>query len=324
MTPEESKYTLADIIKRVQSLLTRAESDSASAPEAALCRAHAERLMRVWRIKEETMLADDPFSVKPTHHVIFVSGYDTEFYVDLVALISRISHHSDVMMNLSFGRVDNGPHGVIATLVGFEVDLNQAEWLFSSARLHFRAHLEPELDSTLSEQENVYRLRRAGILRKDVALMVWGKNTPSLRAKAQRLYVRECEARGETPQLEGLGTDAKTFRQAYARGFVDRVSDRLRAARDAADSQGGVVVLAGRAKLVRDAYNEMFPPRPVVTTDEPTKPTKYRGPTKADLRRQEREFYSPAARAGGREGVIAANEVEIKRVDPTPRIDDGS
>lgn len=323
MNPEESKYNLDEIIKRVKNLLTRAEHESASPSEAALCRHHAEKLMRVWRIKEETMLAEDPSSVNPTSTVIWVSGYDTEFYVDLVALMSRIAHHSDVMMNLSFGRVDNqGPSGIIATLVGFEIDLHQAEWLFSSARLYFRSHLEPEIDPNLSEQENVYRLRRAGILRKDVALMMWSSNTPSLRAKAQRLYIRECNARGETPQLEGLATDAKTFRNAYAKGFVDRVSDRLRAARDAADSQGGVVVLAGRAQRVKEAFDKMFPPAPRPEVETPAKPPrKYRGPTKAQMRAYERENYSPAARAGQGEGVTAANQVEIKRVDPTPRIE---
>lgn len=322
MTPEDSKYTLADIIKRVNSLLTRAEADSATPAEAALCRTHAERLMRVWRIKEENMIAVDATSVLPTHHEIFISTYSSEFYVDLMALMVLIANHSDVKLHTAHGRANGeGPVGLVATLVGFEVDLNQAEWLFSSARLHFRSHLEPEVDQTLSEQENVYRLRRAGILRKDVAIRMWGQNTPSLRTKAQRLYLKECAARGETPQLDGLGTDAKTFRTAYARGFVDRVGTRLRQARDAADSQGGVVVLAGRSKAVQDAFDKLFPPPPPRPVIDAPAPKKYRGPTKADIRRAEREYYSPAARAGENQGVVAANDVEIKRVDPTPRIE---
>lgn len=323
MQPEESKYTLDEIIKRVQNLLARAEHESTAEAEAALCRSHAERLMRVWRLKEEDALATDPLSVTPIHRRIFIAGYDSEFYVDLFALMTRIAAHSDVMMHTSYsGETVDGMYGIVVTVVGFEVDVHQAEWLFSSARLHFRSHLEPEIDATLSEQENVYRLRRAGFLRKDVAMRMWGQNTPSLRTKAQRLYIRECNARGEEPQLEGLGTDAKTFRQAYARGFVDRVSARLRAARDAADSSGGVVMLANRAQRVKAAYDELFPPRPVVDAPTPTgKPRPYRGPTKAQLRRMEREHFSPAARAGKDEGRVAADQVEIKRVDPTPRIE---
>jgi len=324
MNPEESKYTLEQIIARVQNLLTRADGNGTTPAEAALCRQHAERLMRVWRLKEENLLAVDPFSISPTHHSLFVAGAESDFYMILATLITVIANHSEVWIDLHWGRMNHhdSPYGIIATLVGFEVDLHQAEWLFSSARLAFGQHLEPTRDDTLSEQENVYRMRRAGMLRKDVALLMWGTNTPSLRSKAQRLYIRECEARGEQPQLEGLGTDAKTFREAYARGFVDRLSDRLRVARDAADSAGGVVTLAGRAQRIRDAFYELFPERrPTPATTDTTPAKKYRGPTKADMRRAERRYYSDAARAGAGEGVAAANQVEIKRPDPTLRIE---
>lgn len=327
LTPAERAAKLKSIITRVQNLIARADRDSTPAPEAALAREHAERLMREWRLEEENALAIDPFAITPVIHRLFVGQSGNDLIWELISMAVLVGEHAECLSAIDYDATGD-PRGYYITYVGFEVDIRLAEYILSAARITFGQHLEPTRDESLSEQENVYRMRRAGMLRKDIAMLMWGENTPSLRTKAQRLYIRECNARGETPQLEGLGTDAKTFRQSYARGFVERLGRRLREARDAADRQGGVVVLAGRAEKVREAFYEAFPdrrPKPkdeVATTDPtPVKERKYRGPTKADRRRAERMYYSDAALAGESEGTRAANDVDIRRQDPTKRIE---
>lgn len=319
--------TLRKIQIRIQNLIVRADDPGATVAEAQLCRQHIERLMREYRVTEEEALAVDPHAVIPVAHGLFIADYASDFNYDLSRLIEIVARHSEVKIKFHWGRhPESGHSGMWVTLVGFEVDLSLAEYIYASARLAFGNHLEPRRDDSLSEQVNVYRMRAAGMLRKDIAEIMWGSNTPANRSKAQRLYKKECEARGELPQLEGLGTDAKTFRESYARSFVDRVSDRLRIARDAADVDGGVVVFAGRAEKVREAFYEMFPeerPQPlpaVIEADEkPLKPWK---PTKADIRRTQRRYYSDAALSGGAMGSRAAEDVDIRRPGQAKRIED--
>lgn len=316
---------LKTIIARVQNLIARADHPSTPAPEAALAREHAERLMKEWRIEEEKALAVDPFAITPIVHRIYLGPATNELIHKAIDMAILVGNHSECRSAITYD-TSTEFRGYFITWVGFEVDVRMAEYIFSSARITFGQHLEPTRDDSLSEQENVYRMRRSGMLRKDIAKLMWGENTPSLRSKAQRMYLRECAARGETPQLEGLGTDAKTFREAYARGFVERLASRLREARDAANRNGGAIVLAGRAEKVQEAFYEAFPdrrPKPDVAVPEtaPEKPRKYRGPTKADIRRAERRYYSEAALAGENEGTRAANDVDIRRQDHTPRIE---
>lgn len=325
MTTPESKYTIKQIISRVQNLIARAEHESTPIPEAALCRQKAEELMQEWRLQEEQAIAVDPFSISPVVHTIYLGPAGNDLIFNVIEMAVLVANHSECRSAIMYD-TSNDLRGYAIALVGFEVDVRLAEYILSAARITFSNHLEPTKDDSLSEQENVYRMRRAGMLRKDVALLMWGQNTPAMRTKAQRLYLRECNARGEQPQLEGLGTDAKTFRQAYARGFVDRLRDRLYEARDAANRSGGAIVLAGRAEKVQEAFYEAFPERrpsnaPAVTETAPEKPRKYRGPTKADIRRAERMYYSDAALAGEGEGTRAANDVDIRRQDHTGRIE---
>lgn len=308
------------MMEKIQKLLVTADHPNTSATEAATFRGHAEMLMRKYRVAQEELIATDPLGIVPAVHRFFVCGYGHAFTSQLMSLMTMACNHAGVRVSHAWGEV-HGQRGVNATMVGYESDLQLAEWLYASARLTFGQHLEHTIDPTLTDSENVYLLRRGGMLRKDIALAMWGVNNSSLRSKAQRHYITECRMRGEQPQVEG-GVNANTYRRAYADGFVTRFYTRLRDARDAADSNGGTVVLHGRDKRVDEKFYEVFPelrPKPVVI-DPKEKPFKYRPPTKAQMAKADRMFYSPAANAGRDAGYSAADRIEISRVPRTPRI----
>lgn len=320
ITPEQ----LAKLMTRVQNLLNKADdienrgtslsgvvNKADIANEAAAFRSKAQQIMNEYRIAEESLIATDASVIIPVSRDVVISSIWTQFETDYFMLMYWIADHAGVQILTKRVGTD-----VVAELWGYEADIRLVEILWASARLTFGQNLEPKFNPEVSDQMNAYMLRRAGMLRKDVAVAVWGENTPANRSRAQRLYVKECQARGERPALEGMGTDAGSYRQAYATGFVSTVSDRLRAARDAANSSGGLPEFAGRADRIKEAMWTAHPRLRPVPRDPETIPVKRKEakpwkPTKADMKRWARQ-NGPAARAGRMAGGDAAQAVEIQ------------
>lgn len=286
---------------------------------AANYRERAEDMMRKYRIEEEQLIATDASVIMPMMRDVILCPWMSDFRNDYVMLMYYIGNHAGVEVLTKYA---NGEQ--IAELWGYEADIRLAEMLYASARIVFARYLEPTVDHTVTDQVNAYIMRQAGMLRKDIAEALWGVNTPANRSRAQRLYVAECRARGERPVLEGMKTDAKTYRESYASGFISTVSSRLRAARDAADTHGGALVFAGRADRVKEAMYTRHPHlRPKPLTDvapAPTGKVKEWKPTQADRRRWARQA-GPAAQAGRNAGGQAALDVEIARTtEPAKRL----
>jgi len=188
-------------------------------------------------------------------------------------------------------------------------------------------------DDNLSETENIYRLRNAGIERRVIADHAWGNGVEaSARSKVQRIYLKECAARGEEPRATGLAHDTNTYRDAYAYSFRYTLAQRLAEARDAVDSVHGALTLHGRSERVDEAFYARYPEyRP---SDKPTTTTpcaacakaksghcrKHPGLTRADYARYDRMTNSPSARAGEASGRDAANGVVIERVARAQRV----
>lgn len=323
---------LAGMISRVQKLLNQADeaeargrslsgvvNDSDNANEAAAYRAAAERIMREYRIEEEQLIATDPAAVGVVMHSIFGYSDRSEFLNNYHTMMYWVTRYAGVEVQARYNR-DDEDHGIWFDMFGYEGDLRMAEWIWSSARLVFGSHLEPKVDPRIGDQVNAYNLRQAGILRKDIARKLWGENTPANRSRAQRLYLAECKVRGEQPLLSGLGSDAEMYRESYAQGFVSRLSDRLNAARDAADSVGGALVLHGREERIKEALYMAYPnrrPKPptdvAITTQVPVKvDRRVKSWTKADERAYQRRTGT-SAQAGHTAGGRAADRVEVTR-----------
>lgn len=315
--------TLAKMMARVQRLLVEADNmdqfvsasgqvnDAERKAAAANFREKAEQLMRKYRIDQENLIATDASVITPISRLVVICSWSNRFDNNYRMLMYWICDHAGVEMLTKYANGD-----AVAELWGYEADIQLVEMMYAAARLVFGQFLEPTYNADLSDQVNAYNLRQAGMLRRQVAEAIWGENTPANRSRAQRLYVKECQARGEQPALEGLGTDATTYRDAYASGFVSAVYDRLRASRNAADRHGGAVVFAGRAERVREAMYVAHPHlRPVPREERKDTPAKAKAvkpwkPTKADQKRWARQ-NGAAAQAGRTAGGEAAQNVDI-------------
>lgn len=315
-----------DIIRIVSNLIERADGLQDTQPaEAALMRAKAEEWMLKYRIEEEQLIAAEPGSIEPTQLDIEVSSYDSFFKSFHESLWRRVAQHCD--LRYAF-RWESERRGFTAQAVGYDSDLRYAAFLFQSAKLMMISKLEPEVDPKLSEKENIYRLRSAGIDRQRIAEMVFGQRGHQEGLKVGRLYKEACADRGEEAAVAGRNVNAKTYRIAYANAFVRHFSHRLIEARSAAEATGGALDIHGRMERVDEAFYTRFPMyRPQPQTEEvqvkanPRKGRALKAWTKADEERYIRFNESPAALRAIAAGQTAASQVQITRAPRTGRVD---
>lgn len=318
---------LDKIMGRIQKLINRADHPNTPEHEADSCRAKAESLMREYRVEEEQLLAEDQSALAPILKVFLVTdNAQGEFAREYLDLFMAVSHHCGVRVHFSYkDATGKFTGGIYAHVVGYSSDIRFTEFLFSAARLVFAVKLEPSHDPSLSEAENIYRMRQAGMGRKEIATALWGSFNHSRCAKVGAVYKQECLRRGEQPALDRTNrTNAKTYRAVYAREFVSELRYRLSRARDAADSYGGGLELHGRKDRIDDAFYKHFPdyrPKPPPPPEQDgdgkkkgkSKAVKPYKPTKADEARVDRMYRSPSARAGTVAGRAAAQDVALTR-----------
>jgi hypothetical protein len=146
----------------------------------------------------------------------------------------------------------------------------------------------------------------------------WGDRA---HQKVTTVYKRACKQRGEDPILTGKSTSMKVYREEYVAGFISGYYNMLWRARNAGETGGQALVLAGRKDDVDEAFYREFPhlrPKAAVGNNgegriaqRRRKQREYR-PTKADIRAMERR-NSAAGRAGAMAGKRAAEEVQVQQ-----------
>lgn len=332
-----SAETLEKMAAKIRAMLAKAESTEFP-EEAATYHQRAEELRRKYQLAEETLIAEDATSIMPVIREIVITNSLSPFYQEHFRLWSRISHHFGVLFR---GRYDRGE--ITVTAVGYASDIRLVEGLYQTAWMTMVAQLEPSVDPSLSDGENVYRLRHSGMERNRIANLLWGadmgKAGHAAHARVGKLYREACAARGESASAAGKGVNKAVYREKYAEEFVYRIGERLARARDAVDSQGGALVLKGREDRVNEAFWAKFPEEhpdarkaraeaaraaaeAEGTDNLPAKTYRW---TKADQKRYDQRHNSEAARRGSAAGAAAADRVEISRTStPAKRVEPGS
>lgn len=313
---------LDDMMRKINGLL--AVADDPVTPEAAQAtyRAQAEKLMRKYRIEESELIESGALNLEtitPGSKWVDLCPATSPYFQTYWNLMLYIAQHVGCRMTYQWGtNPDTGVYSLGAVLVGFEADIRFAELLYANARLVFADRMEPRVDPSLSDEDNVYRLRSAGIERPRIGeMMGWGRESAQ---RVTTVYKRACRQRGENPALTGKTTSVKAFREAYTTAFLGEFWRRLWKARNAADAEGGgELVLANRKDMVDEAFYAMYPElRP---SDKPAKASKRRtGWTKADEARWQRQ-NSAGGQAGVSAGKQAASEIDVGGHKPSKRLD---
>jgi hypothetical protein len=334
--PATESQRLDDMMRKVEAMLATAESLNDTNPEAAAnYRANAERVMLKYRIAQEDLIArggeqTDQFGIQ--FHDITAYLLGSEFADVYRVLLSYVTKHVGARLVWNgYKAEDNGTFRV-GTLVGYEADIRYAEALFLNARLVFADRMEPQRDPNLSDEDNVYRMRMAGMERSRIGLIMgWGGEGTKGPGKATTMFKRACKARGEDASaLLGKGNSVKNFRSVYADEFTNTIWYRLWDAQMAVEKESGGIVLHGRKERIDEAVYERWSYlRPVPPErslgEEPRRSAKRQA---ADERRWLREAMKNAERkntragqAGARAGKAAADEVAINKGATTRRIE---
>lgn len=318
------------MMAKVRALLDKAESTEFAA-EADAYRTKAEELMAKYRIEIEDLLAGKtlaegiaapspiPFDTQVCRNGQF-SGHYAHMWGQVVTHVGVRSHTRWVY--------SGGEPIWTAEGVGFDADVQYAELLYTAARMAFSERLEPKVDAKLSDQENVYRLRSAGIERVRIADIMWGNTDKVFLGRVGRMYKAECALRNETPALSGRGVTGAAYREAYANEFIFEFARRLQAAR----SGGSGVALGNRETVLSEAFYQRFPhlrPKAAVEGGEAYKPCEKCTKNKTGACREHplgprgpkgRDPYSAAAMRGRASGSAAARAVDINQSSRTGSI----
>jgi hypothetical protein len=256
-----------DVLRKVQALLNQADHPNTSPTEAAAFREKAEMLRRKHQVEEEHLREAAPVGarIEPVRVAFEACLYTSEFAESYRTILSALASHVGVRLAWGGTYGENDELVWIAHMVGFQSDIDMAQMIYLGVRAHFGDALEPKLDSSLSDEENVYRLRNAGMERGRIGqLMGFGGEGTNGPGKVTRLYKKACLAKGEDPTVSGRSVNAKSFREDFASAYVSKVWNRLWDMKMGADRAGGQLVLAGRDDAVRDAFYNEFPQfRPV-------------------------------------------------------------
>lgn len=337
-----------DYAALIAGLLAHAEDEANPEATRQAYRDKAESMMREYRIAEEDAIAADAGSVLPVSKVLPAFSGNGPLAHWLNSLITLVADHCEVRVDLNYGYVHPDGYRTTPTVVGYEGDVRYFEFLWTATHLMFSTRISPTWAESRSEAENVFLMRQAGIGRKEIADRAWGRGAgdeAKNRSRVQRVYLAEAKRRGEVARATGLGFNSNQYREAYAQTFFSTMYDRLWKARQAANAAGGVVVMAGRAERVLEAFYDLFPnKRPKTREVRPyVDPRagcvrcdkaasgycrehaylKPRDMTKAERERHERRMYGASSQAGRVSGERAAQSVTIQRGGVVPTVSGG-
>jgi hypothetical protein len=242
------------ILRRVEALLAKA--DSTDFPEEAKSfREKAEALMWQYRIEEATLRQAAPTgTLKPEWVDIVVSGFGEYQYI-YSTMFGAVVQHFDCKAATTFDGAQR-----VAHVVGYPSDLRFIDALWQSIRLAFANRMEPKYNPEESDQVNAYRLRKAGLEGRRIAMMIYGSDDRSLRPKVRAMFKAESLKRGEDPTpLLGKGVNVKGYRASYAAAFEDEIWRRLYYMKHSRGEQEQGLILASRAEDINEAFWEKYP-----------------------------------------------------------------
>lgn len=266
MTSNQPDEKVLETVRRLVALAndegtTQGERDAAFARADALMTKHAidEAMVRAARSREER---EEP-AVKARQR-LWDAG--TEFDDQWRALVRDLARHNRV--RAVYHSLRPGTY----TLVGFPDDLSYFEIIWTGAYLTFVAKMNPVWDPKQTEQENVYRLKEAGIKWRQIAEM--GEFQWPDGGLLIRMYKRQCRALGveATPQTQRHAA----YRASYAAAFVRQISYRIELQNRIREGQvsatpGAELALRDRSEDVAEKVYQLFPDLRPLSAEERAK-----------------------------------------------------
>lgn len=276
---------LDNILSKVRGLVAKAEHPDTPDTEARACREKADAMMLQYAIDQAMLRQSQPAAqrMKPGKIKVDVVPAGSPFeqmFLDLVAVVCDHTRCQPLFYGAgmdaakleAYGQYFKDPVIVTATVYGFEGDLKYFEILYTTLLLHMSNGIDPQVDGSLSDQENAYNLHMAGLNWLEIASLYYrrghehgwnGDKSDYMRYGGywKRAYRREATKRDESIVTHPAKfTDAArlNWRQNFAKSYVITLAKRLWMARNER-STGSELVLSADMDAIRKMLEDEHP-----------------------------------------------------------------
>ena len=263
---EVTESKLDGIMRKLQALMERADHPATPEAEADACRQKADAMMLKYKIESVKAGGGKANGTTPEWAEMAVGFSGSEFANYHRHIAGEVVRHVGGRAVMETEWVDaTAGYRRWLKVCAFPSDLRYGELLLLQCLNEFGKRLEPKYDANLSDAENVYNMRAAGMERGRIGAVMWGKKYLENEFKAQnrkvtKLFKEECARRGEdSSMMLGRGNNMAAFRLAYAEGFVQTISTRLARMRANRGAEASGLVLADLSERVNEAFYEKYP-----------------------------------------------------------------
>lgn len=267
---DSESVPLDNILRKVRSLIAKAEHESTPPEEAKAAQERADEMMRKYKLEEAELDKSRPAEARSMPEFIHVELADGELVGWMARLAELVAVHCDCKIR-TYSRYT--VNGWTSKVYGFKSDLRYYEILYTTLRLHMLGALRPGLNPALTVAENAYILHNAGLNWFDMAKLEGWYQVPPLPGEPKVMYVnrrtgerqqwsrcigkykqgyaQEIARRGEKwMTISPAGT--RTFRENACHGYISRIDQRLRAIREKRSQIGNALAIR------TDELNEFF------------------------------------------------------------------
>jgi hypothetical protein len=314
------------VLSKIRGLIQKAEGlealgDPESMNEADACRGAADKMMQKYAVEEWQTMRAAPVAAKPTRVKIDIGDEDNEFLNDMATLVNIVAKFCKCSSIWMVGSAyKNSNKQEYCWVYGYESDIRYFELMFTNLFLHFGGAIFPKPDPTKTLEENAYELHNAGLNWIDIARLYGWYDVPPRSDEPALMFVnRETKVRATYPRSVGVykkayeraiqerdepflritSNSSKTFRINAARGYLNRIRDRL-AEISGQRGKGNELVLKDKTKSIDEAMLVDFPGMTFGTT----KATKHNAEAYArGTRHANTANLNPAAGAGARKAL---------------------
>jgi hypothetical protein len=262
-------------IAKIEALLRQADHPNTGEAESDAFRNGADALMLRYKIEEIQLgltSTDKAQEIQVEWESFFIGYAASEFISNYREIFGQVAWHFNLLYEWEAEHDEEGQRQYVAMVAGYPSDLRFLKMIWNSVRLEFSKQLEPRPDPTMSDGQNAYRLRYAGIEGKRMAQMMYGDDKKSNRIKARNAAKKYAAEIGEdSTAWSGQGNSMVIYRDSYALGFVTTISTRLYSQRRARMvEESGALVLASRKGNIDEVFYSRYENRrPVVESLDP-------------------------------------------------------
>lgn len=292
----------ADILRKVRALIDKASNEATPPGEVEACHAQADRLMTryvldAWMVKSGE---DESAKMPELRWIDYEWWRKSQFRDQLQWMFGEVATHCrcrTVTEKIKNEATDAG-YGYRCPVVGLPSDLDWFDLLFTSIMIFMIERVDPQPNSGLSVNENMARMREAGLpWGEALNRLVRGGIIPSIaeenygglgpepvwsdhyrmdgRGREKLFFSKSVYMKAITDYRNWCAETGReqskvsqvTFRRNFANGFAAEVNDRLhRMNRDSteaydADHKAGSMAVAVRdiSKIVQETVYQLFP-----------------------------------------------------------------